>query len=221
MIKDTVYVISGIQNTENRKNVSKQLSDLGFKYEFIYGIDYNFLKKIQDSSDIHQYKKCDSTEYNAKHFSCDLAHNNTLKLAYYNNLDRVVIMEDDILFHKDKSYIEKMFNSIPEDADIVKLGFGFCPYYLEHYDEIDKSDLFSINEYTSGTHCYVINNRKTMKAIINKCKSKIWVADSDEIFDTKKYRIYTAIIPVCIDNVVKIHYPHVYNYLNLDDYNTI
>ena len=63
--------------------------------------------------------------------------------AKYNS---IICIEDDIEFHCSKQELESVLDQIPDDADIVLLGYGFIPYYINGKDiylKFRNSQLFT------------------------------------------------------------------------------
>lgn len=213
MIKDTFYCISATSNVEKRQRIINQCNKFNVKYQFVYGVDYKFFDKIVDNELLYAKNPNDYHEYACKHFSCDLAHYTTILAAYHDGLERLIIIEDDAQFCKDFEYLERCIEDVPEDADILKIGFSYSDTHLNHFD--DLKGVYIPDIYSISTVGYMINNRETMKSIIDTYAEKIVQADSSDIFDVAKYKIYTLRIPAIIS--CEVHYIYE-SYLDIDNY---
>jgi len=103
---------------------------------------------------------------------CTLSHISLLKNMIKNNDEFVCVLEDDAIL--DKQFFEKIqkaLNDVPEDWDIIFLGFS-CAY--SHDNRCKKNDsikkikdnIHSIN-YIYGSYGYLINNKGARKIIDN------------------------------------------------------
>jgi GR25 family glycosyltransferase involved in LPS biosynthesis len=103
-----------------------------------------------------------------------MKHYEIIKEAYSLGYERILIMEDDVRFHRDLEYIQKMLKNIP-DSDIVMFDKMTCSAVLEgtkykKYIKTLPADSLYGNMNDSGVFfifcsCYSLN-RKAMKQII-------------------------------------------------------
>lgn len=91
------------------------------------------------------------------HYGCALSHYNVIKMAKQNNWNNVMILEDDVIFHKQFNYY---MNQIVEELKTIEwdLFYGFKNNPNREKVEIIK-EYKTINQ-TKGIlsgHCYVVN----------------------------------------------------------------
>lgn len=99
-----VKIFPAIEGVEQRNN---QLLSLWARY--------NLLNKI------HRKNHEQFTTWGS--VGCYLSHVSLWQYIVNKNVDKMAVFEDDVLFSEDaKGKIEKLINSIPEDADMVALG---------------------------------------------------------------------------------------------------
>ena len=74
-------------------------------------------------------------------FDCAYNHYNIIKTAYLRGFNNVLIIEDDILFNKDKKILETLFNNIPQDYNIIKFYYSFINniFNIDEIKYVDKS----------------------------------------------------------------------------------
>ena len=166
--------------------INNQLNDLEIDYQFIFGTDFGNINTDAQGKEI-QYPNLYDYNYKStsRDFSCAITHYNAVYQAYEFGFDKVLIMEDDICFIKNKKLIESVFNSIPEDADFVT----YDPRFWEDSDFIKFKDKLKYNKnsdyikdnneyiFMFGGLLYAIMNRKTMEIYLNSQRNKLSVAD--------------------------------------------
>lgn len=110
-------------------------------------------------------------------FDCAYNHYNIIKTAYLRGFNNILIIEDDILFNKDKKNLETLFNNIPQDYNIIK-------FYYSHDDNefnvpevkyVDKS-YEQFYKYVYSTLCYGLS-RKGMEIMIDEYENNFAAAD--------------------------------------------
>ena len=140
---------------------------------------------------------------NIGHFGCYLSHMKTYETFLQSNSEYCLILEDDIelLTNDLKSEIIKNMNNLPEDWNILLLGY-----------EIDgrkknvkngnkntklKNGLLNIT-YFVGLHAYIIN-RKTAKILLENLQTLDWILDWNICYLAEKnivnvYGVYPPIV---------------------------
>lgn len=206
MIKfDKIYIISYIHNIEKRKTISEKLLSLGISdFEFVYGYDLHNLANFKDV----KYKGTDepNTPYYIHAISCGLAHLAAVQLGYDSGANSILIMEDDILFYKDKKFIIDCLSNYPEDADIMQFG------YLDYYKE-NLTTTFNKTFYRPGSQMLGLCNRNIMKQYIDSQYNVFCSADNIDVFKNENnYNIYLVYPQLSID---PYHHKHI---LNADAY---
>lgn len=125
------------------------LLDISYISEFTK-LDINLeigkcLTRLHDPYYDYQEKTCKNTIY-ANVFSCMYNWLQLISLAYY-KYDNIVCIEDDIKFDCDKETFIECIKKIPEDADIVLLGYSFNHGYINNgfgeWIKIKNTELFT------------------------------------------------------------------------------
>ena len=113
-----------------------------------------------------------------------MRHYEVIKEAYELGYDRILVMEDDIKFHKDLNYIQRMLENLP-DTDIVLLDKMVCSAlkeltkYKEYVKGLEKDVLYGDANgiFFIFASCYVLN-RKGMRHIIERQEESLLPPDT-------------------------------------------
>jgi len=146
-IVDKVYVINMDKDKERMYILDKKMKELGIKYQRATGVDG---RKIYS-----QYKN--KTKLRPGQLGCLLSHINVIKDAIKNNYENILVLEDDIIFHKNfhKEFKKKYRYLIEKEKyfDLIYLGCHQKHNWkniniLTHYYKTKKND---------GTFAMLIN----------------------------------------------------------------
>jgi len=207
---DKIYVLTLPSFKDRYTFVGNQLKDLNIDYQFLWGTDFGNINMDAYGYKIHYPYLClYSNLYTGKDFSCTINHYNAVYQAYEFGYEKILIMEDDICFLKNKELIEAIFNSIPDDADFVTYDPRFSNF-IEDFKQFnndliinkDKSYFKDIGQYKLmfGGMLYAIMNRTTMKLYLNNQRKNIWMSDVVQgIFNNVKINKYVCTKCICTD----------------------
>lgn len=99
---DKIYCINFLPNKYRREFMQYQFNDLGLDVEFYDAIDYSkVLKNINIS--------------NFPVFGCSESHYHCIKKSQLLGYEKILILEDDVCFLKDKKTVEYFLNELPND----------------------------------------------------------------------------------------------------------
>lgn len=150
-----------------------------------------------------------------------LKHYEIIRDAYLSGYERVLIMENDIRFHKDLDYIKAMLKEIP-DSDVVLFDKMVCSAFKEDLKYKEYIKTLPENAKYGGmdgifyifASCYSLN-RKGMKHIIDK-QEKV-LAPPDTPFNDKDITGSFAVINLAIqDPKLKTRKSETYDRIGLD-----
>ena len=151
--------------------------------------------------------------------ACSLSHLRTLKIAYESGHDRVVVMEDDIVFSQYFMQTMNILSTLDESFECVRLYCGnkhkMNPVYIK--GDITISRLFRA---TIGAQAYYINRTGMEKALVNSTPIQ-WPWDK-YIFGywRTQMRVFaTEPNVVLCEDPTKV--PSTINYNEKDSYNTL
>lgn len=125
---DKIYVITIKRAVERQQQVKHQLD--GLTFEFFYGVDkQNLGMDIIDTNKKHYTSKTrlfyrKNRRMMPGELACSLSHRNVYNDIIENGYRRVLIFEDDVVpLIKNLSLLPEVFNELPEDWDLVYLGY--------------------------------------------------------------------------------------------------
>lgn len=142
---DQIYIINMDKDVNRMKNLKKKMNNLGLTYKRITGVDG---KKI--------YKNYNTT-LKPGQLGCLLSHQNILKDAIKNNYNNILVLEDDILFHKD---FHNQFNlkykyliENEKNYDLLYLGAS----QKHNWKNINLNNHYYESKKLDGTFAMIIN----------------------------------------------------------------
>ena len=148
---DNIYVINLQRRDDKFTKISKILQNLDIKYEKYDAIDGSDVK-IRD-----EWIQClekGSLITTPGAYGCLLSHLQVIKNAKQNNYKNILILEDDVVFHKSFNDQLQKINCIPADYSIIYLGTS----QLNHANiKFTNLNYYLANE-SFGTFAYIIKN---------------------------------------------------------------
>lgn len=173
---DKVYCITLEENVERQNNIKHILNDIyNIDFEFIYA--FPFYKSVYsglfDNDKVIPFGNYDYNgnvyiDYdNGRSLSIYIANYCAAVNTYKQGINRLLIIEDDICLYKDVNLVEKYFNEIPEDADVIRYGYNICfDEDKVNYIKSTNTDYWQDNENQqdkSGAQMFALMNRNTIK----------------------------------------------------------
>lgn len=218
---DKCYCLHLAEATDRYENLLNQFDKLGIKDQ----VEIWWTCKRKISTEIgNSIKTLHSVYYdNIKNnghvdiygavFNCAFEFYTIIKQAYLRGFESILLMEDDLTFKDDFDY-EHFFNIIPDDYDILRMG-----YDESHLEWMKEMDLYKNTEdflikypygWRFGGMCLVAFNRKGMKYYIDYMDSKFECADYPLTWiheeDNKKYWQGESLLNVYVtkDSIIKV-----------------
>ena len=180
---DKIYVITCPSFKERFLFVNDQLKDLGIcNYSFIWGSDLGNFKKDSLGYKI-QWPQLWEYEHNCtgRDFGCTLSHYDAVYQSYEFGYEKILIIEDDICFIKNKELLEIVLNNIPNNADFVTYDprFWYNKDFNQFYNDIKTSNYYIKDKYNFmfGSMMYGIMNRNSMNLYLNNQRKNLFIAD--------------------------------------------
>lgn len=161
-----IYIL-GLKEKQNRIDITfKRLIQAGHKQELIQ-IRYGIYAKQYPYLLEELAKKWRATSFSKGELACACLHLETLKEV---NHPFSMIVEDDLLLPvKWKELFPHLLSTIPQDADIVYLGWSRGQLYLPEL----RYDVPYIKYIPNCCHCYIISKRAARKIVKNIKKEGI------------------------------------------------
>ena len=182
---DKIICLHLVENTERYNSIIQQIKyfDIEDKFEFWYTCKKSpITNQIGDNIDgikDEYYDNIRKTNPNVygNVFDCAYNHYNMIKTAYLRGFNNILIIEDDILFNKDKIFLETLFNNIPEDYNIIKFYYSYDNnnFNIDEIKYVDKS-YEQFYKYDFSTLCYSLS-RKGMEIMIDEYENNFTAAD--------------------------------------------
>jgi GR25 family glycosyltransferase involved in LPS biosynthesis len=196
-IVDKIYVINMDKDINRMKILDKKMKKLGLEYKRIPGVDGK--KKYS------KYKN--KTKLRPGQLGCLLSHINVIKDAIKNNYNNILVLEDDIVFHKNfhMEFVKKYKKLIKREKkfDLIYLGCSQSMGGNGKWNNTLMEDEYYINYETDGTFGMLINKNIFLKIIeVNKnMEIPIDTSLSKNILATKKYKCFTLYPHLITSNV--------------------
>ena len=205
-----VYIINLDKDHERLKNVTNQLDIHNYEYERIPAI---YGKHI-DKKVVKDYTKY----LNESQVGCYLSHMKTMQQIITDDVDRALILEDDVVLSDWFPKMEEIIDTLPPDFDMCWVGnsrakwprntCSIIPIPAYDYDQLEKVndyvykvDETSIDNYPMGAYGLVVSKKGAKKAlrtsIVNHFKNPIDVVYVKS--GMNNYMTIPSIITHCYD----------------------
>jgi GR25 family glycosyltransferase involved in LPS biosynthesis len=207
---DHIYCLHYLPATDRLQKIKNELVRVGIDekadyFSWVYDYPTPLLDLVYNDKrlNMHSALKSSSRDYIKR---VSMKHYQIVKEAYSLGYERILILEDDIRFHRDMNYISTMLQNIP-DTDVVLLDKMVCSAPSEDikykryvktlpedalYGDMNDSGVFFI-----FCSCYALN-RKAMKHIIDAHESSLLPPDTP--FNDKSLSGSFAIINLAIQD---------------------
>ena len=193
-IFDKIYVINLKKDIQKKNNMIRKLDKLQVQYEVIEAI---LGKDFQD-----EFDKLDNNKYlqYKGEYGLWLTWKKLFKTIIDNNIEKVLIFEDDVYFHKEfNNNLKTYFDNLSQSWDICLLG---------SLDFKCESNCKSLNNfwYNPAEHVYgamgIGLTQKAVKEILQKLNNNIY-EPVDWLYKNQIKNTYVAFPPLIIANITK------------------
>ena len=122
---DHIYTISFTKNYPERIiKLNKELEYLDILNSPIYSIFYNIQSPLPFYKLMHQnMAHSESADIYGEYVPKTFAHYKCIREAYELHYNHIMVLEDDVIFIKNKELIQNYLDDIPEDYDLILLAF--------------------------------------------------------------------------------------------------
>jgi len=166
---DKLYYIN-LNRREDRKthflNECKKVNipeEKIIRYEALDGLTYNF-----SDEEKYYFKNVDykGKPFEKKIMGNQISHFNILNEMIKKRLNCILICQDDVIFRDDFiNKIEKVMNNIPDNAEIINIGF----HKFAAYDHFISWDLNNLNDFEIIGEKKINNEICILKKSVNPC----------------------------------------------------
>lgn len=153
-----VFLINLVQSKERLEFMKFKLKNIQLSVRLVHAVNgYELKNNILSSKN----KSLGS-------YGLLLTYEKILRYALENNLSEILILEDDIYFHKDFNNLFKQYNNLMEDKDIIYLGTSQTEFQnsenLFNYDMNEKY-------YSYGTYAIILK-KKIISLLYHSLRNK-------------------------------------------------
>jgi glycosyl transferase family 25 len=165
-----IFVISLKRSQERRESISKQLDELGFKFEFVDAVDGRNLNDVQLSKySAKASMMASGRELSPAEIGCALSHLGIYHKIMDEGIERAIIFEDDSVIKEDFPAILANWKKIPKDWEI----FLFChaEQKMQFWRRWGKPTIYknyycaTFRGHVGLTSAYAINRRGVQKML--------------------------------------------------------
>jgi GR25 family glycosyltransferase involved in LPS biosynthesis len=187
---DHIYCLHNLPSIERVPKLDKELKRIGIDetadyFSWVYDYPSGLLDLVYNDMRLNM---CTAIKSSSRDFikRATMKHYEIIKEAYEIGYERILIMEDDIRFHRDVDYINKLLANMP-DTDIVMFDKmvssrpGDAIKYKQYIKTLPSGSLYG-DIHDSGVFfifasCYALN-RRAMKRIIDLQESGLLPSDT-------------------------------------------
>jgi hypothetical protein len=165
---DHVFVISTVENTGRQKRITDYLDSLGIKYNL----------RIAPPKEYFEGKPCEGFILYWDPVAWLHPGATSLKLCYlsifaecvYRGIDKLLILEDDIIFENDyETKFDVFMKHVPNEWELLNIGHHGSKTSSWKFEPIDE--YVSLCEYAYASHIVAIQGKKTLTRLINKFRT--------------------------------------------------
>lgn len=196
---DKIYLINLVECESRLFDMMNQFEYLGIKddIELFQTCKHPHTELIKNS-----FNNSSKGYFNvASAFNCTREHYTIIKRAYLNGLNSIMIIEDDCQFLNKIDVLQKYFDNLPDDWDILRIN---CLRGSTEENYFKEKDILWDKQFIGiwGTGCYALS-RKGMKYIIDSLDNYYEPIDCTLFFYNKNKNInqYIPNIPLGISKI--------------------
>lgn len=160
---DRVYLINLVENKERLNDMYDQFRYLGIEddielFQTCLHPHINVISKSLSNNNCGNFNSPNA-------FNCTREHYTIIKRAYINGLNSIMIIEDDCQFLNNVDILQKYFDNLPEDWDILRINClrgSTEENFFKNKSSLWEKQFIGI----WGTGCYALS-RKGMKYILD------------------------------------------------------
>ena len=165
---DHVYLINMDKDKDRLISVTNFCNELNIDFERFSGINPKQLTEKEKNKYLNKFNQC-FLPYGV--VGCAYSHIYIWLDAIKNNYKNILILEDDVIFKKEKFYenLDNAYNELPYDYDMFYIGYA--------YGDINPSNdfkyIYKPKQIFYETHSYIIS--------LKGCKNLIKIIKNDKI----------------------------------------
>lgn len=159
---DGVYAICCEKYQDRMNDLKKELGrvDLLPKVEFVVDYPNPFIDLLANT-----IKFSNQSAHQRTSFRCGYSHYKTILEAYHRGKNHILLIEDDIVFLKNKKRLAEAVNGIPNDFDFAMLDKN--PNEKAHIEGIESKKQWDTYERFNSSGCYAMSRAGMARFIEN------------------------------------------------------
>jgi len=207
-----IFVISLIESTDRQNYIKNQLNNLNISYEIFNAVDG---RKLSQNDKDELYNKDKAIKYTGNELTpgeigCSLSHKAVYKKMIEEDIERAVILEDDIILRPDFNTIVPYFDNISLKGYVIKLERAYGSNKSEDNIKTTKFTLWHKkninNDYFIGqplfspylTWGYYID--KIAAKALYKSMPKVYLTADKWVYHRKYIKLRMLNKPIITDN---------------------
>lgn len=170
---DQIYVLNLDRQPEKFEKIKKKLDDLGIKFTRFSGVDGNsdeILSEWNEVKKTFEFKPGLGLLENQYAYGCLLSHKKIIEDAKKNKYNKILVLEDDVLFHKNFLNEIQKLKKIPKTWKLLYFGTSQYDWNVVKFFSED----FYYSNKSLGTFAYGIDSSiydEILKTIIKPIKT--------------------------------------------------
>ena len=159
---DGVYAICCEKFQDRMNDLKKELGrvDLLSRVEFVVDYPNPFIDLLANTIKFSNHSAHQRTS-----FRCGYSHYKTILEAYHRGKNHILLIEDDIVFLKNKKRLAEAVNGIPNDFDFAMLDKN--PNTMERIEGIESKNQWDTYERFNSSGCYAMSRAGMARFIQN------------------------------------------------------
>jgi len=184
-IFNNIYLINLDRDKDKYENSRKLLDSFNIKFERFSASDG---KELDDLENMDKYS-----------YGCLLSHTRVIEDAIKNSYDKILILEDDIILHKNFNELFSLFYDRINSWDMLYLG---CSQRPNTWHLVDIKNNTYKSKQCNGTFAYGLDN-KIYKDVLEKYRTKLNYVDTLLHYIQDKFNCFSIIPNLIISDVTK------------------
>ncbi len=200
-----ITVINLKKDTGRKNKITQQLNDLNLEFSFfdaIYGAELNDKEFNAVYNPKHSIKK-NARLLRKNDIGCALSHLGVYQQMLDDNIDKMIILEDDVILDKEFVNALDIIGYLPENLEIFLLGYSSkrrmpCNFNIKLKNNHTAFNIGVSPKQRGGLYAYVINKRGALRML--SYKDSIYQSIDSYTGDYRYMNVYNIYPRVAMQN---------------------
>ena len=208
-IFDKIICINLAERPEKREKSQQNFNILGLDVEFFTAVKYDFIPNI-----VPAINQSGTGKFNPKQpyeLGAALSHYHVIKQALAEGAERIFVMEDDVMFHKNfNKKWDLYYRNLPKNWDM----FLLYSFMYEWLPQNKRMNAYWAKSYRSWSLMTYGMNRRLMEAYIEMQDKHFTISDmvTYKLQENPLYNCYSAVPSLCIPSTASSDIRGIKNY---------